>query len=130
MNSKGFERNIHGELKREIRAKGFPYLTQMNFGRDAKEMGVIQEGLEGNATDLSTLNKTLKNSSKHLQAILYECNNLFINCPQFDLATTCFTHWLKIFKKFIFLASPKTWFVTVHPPYKNLIPEIKVLLSR
>ena len=81
MNSKGFERNIHRELKREIKAKGFPYLTQMNFGRDAKEMGVIQEGLEGNATDLSTLNKTLKNSSKHLQAILYECYNLFINCP-------------------------------------------------
>jgi len=47
MNSKGFERNIHGELKRKIKAKGFPYLTQMNFGRDAKEMGVIQEGLEG-----------------------------------------------------------------------------------
>ena len=84
MNSKGFERNIHRELKREIKAKGFPYLTQMNFGRDAKEMGVIQEGLEGNAIDLCTLNKTLnqlKNSSKHLQAILYECNNLFINCP-------------------------------------------------
>ena len=96
-------------------------------------MGVIQEGLEGNATDLCTLNKTLnqlKNSSKHLQAILYECNNLFINSPQFDLATTCFTHWLKNFKKFIFLASPKTQFVTVHPPYKNLIPEIKVLLGR
>ena len=34
------------------------------------------------------------------------------------------------FKKFVFLASPKTQVVTVHPPYRNLVLEIKVLLGR
>ena len=33
-------------------------------------------------------------------------------------------------KKFVFLASPKTRVVTVHPPYRNLGPKIKVLLGR
>ena len=37
-----------------------------------------------------TLNQQ-KNSDKLLQVILYACNNLFINCSQYDLASTCFT---------------------------------------
>ena len=81
------------------------------------------------ALQQKTLNQQ-KNSDKLLQVILYACNNLFINCSLFDLASTCFTYCRKIFKKFVFLASPKTRFVTVHPPYKNLVPEIKVLLGR
>ena len=76
-----------------------------------------------------TLNQ-IRNSGKLLQATLYACNNLFINCSLFDLASTCFTYCRKILKKFAFLASPKTRFVTVHPPYKNLVPKIKVLLGR
>jgi len=47
----------------------------------------------------------------------------------FDLAITCFTRCRKIFKKFVFLALPKTRFVTVHPPYRNLVPEISELVS-
>ena len=81
------------------------------------------------ALQLKTLNQQ-KISGKLLQVILYAYNNLFINCSLFDLASTCFTHCRKNFKKFVFLASPKTRFVTVHPPYKNLVPEIKVLLGR
>ena len=63
------------------------------------------------ALQLKTLNQQ-KISDKLLQVILYACNNLFINCSLFDLASTCFTYCRKNFKKFIFLASPKTRFVT------------------
>ena len=59
-----------------------------------------------------TLNQ-LRNPNKLLQATLYVCNNLFINCSLFDLASTFFTHYRKFFKKFVFLASPKTRFVTL-----------------
>ena len=58
-----------------------------------------------------TLNQ-IRNSSKLLQATLYVCNNLFINCSLFDLASTYFTHCRNFFKKFVFLASPKTRVVT------------------
>ena len=47
MNSKGFERNIHEELKREIKAKGFPYLTQMNFWEGCKRDGSNSRRLGG-----------------------------------------------------------------------------------
>ena len=47
VNSKGFERNIHGELKREIKAKGFPYLTQMNFWEGCKRDGSNSRRLGG-----------------------------------------------------------------------------------
>ena len=47
----------------------------------------------------------------------------------FDLTFTCFTYCRKFFKKFVFLASPKTRVVTVHPPYKNLVLEISELVS-
>ena len=62
-------------------------------------------------SNTKTLNQ-VRNSGKLLQATLYACNNLFINCSLFDLASTCFTHCRKIFKKFVFLASPKTRVVT------------------
>ena len=73
-----------------------------------------------------TLNQ-IRNSGKLLQASLYVCNNLFINCSLFVLAST---YCRKNFKKFVFLTSPKTRVITVHPPYRNLIPKIKVLLGQ
>ena len=88
-----------------------------------------KDSLRTCALQHKTLNQ-IRNSGKLLQATLYVCNNLFINCSLFDLASTCFTHCRKKFKKFVFLASPKTRVVTVHPPYKNLVPEIKVLPGR
>ena len=76
-----------------------------------------------------TLNQ-LRNSGKLLQVILYACNNLFINCSQFDLASTCFTYCRKNFKQFTFLVFPEKFrFVTVHPPYKNLVLEMSKLVS-
>ena len=54
----------------------------------------------------------LENSGNHLQTIYMYATS----CEQvglvFDLAITCFTHCRKNFKKFVFLASPKTWVVT------------------
>ena len=87
-----------------------------------------KDSLRTCALQHKTLNQ-IRNSGKLLQASLYVCNNLFINCSLFDLASTCFTYCRKNFKKFVLLASPKTRFVTVHPPYRNLILEIKVLLG-
>ena len=107
------------------------------FGRDSEEgreeLGrgarMDKRVVTDCALQLKNLNR-LKNTGKPLRAFLHDSNNLFINCSWFVLATTCFTHCRKIFKKFVFFASPKTRVVTVHPPYKNLVPEIKVLLGR
>jgi len=70
-----------------------------------------KDSLRTCALQHKTLNQ-IRNSGKLLQATLYVCNNLFINCSLFDLASTCFTHCRKNFKKFVFLASPKTRVVT------------------
>ena len=57
-----------------------------------------KDSLRTCALQHKTLNQQ-KNSGKLLQLILYACNNLFINCSLFDLASTCFTYCRKIFKK-------------------------------
>ena len=118
----------------EIRSRGSKLKRWIEREREIE--GLMRDSRRSQKDSLRTCalqHKTLnqiRNSGKLLQASLYVCNNLFINCSLFDLASTCFTYCRKNFKKFVFLASPKTWFVTVHPPYKNLVPEIKVLLGR
>ena len=93
--------------------------------------------LRGVAMDCALRHETqnqMKNSGKLLQATLYVCNNLFINCSLFDLASTCSTYCRKIFKKFVFLASPKTRVVTnflpSHRPFLHARAKRGRLLAR
>ena len=84
---------------------------------------------------LSNENEAQTQDNSKTSAITYKPSTCMQRLCQrvglvFDLAITCFTRCKKNFKKFVFLASPKTRVVIVHPPYRNLVLEIKVLLGR
>ena len=93
---------------------------QKEFKRDSK--GIKKDF----AMDLctSTLNKTLnpkptQEQDTHLQSSLYECNDLLARSLRFDLATTCFIHCRKIFKKLVFLDARKPRLLHGAGPYKQ-----------
>jgi hypothetical protein len=57
-----------------------------------------KDSLRTCALQHKTLNQ-IRNYGKLLQASLYVCNNLFINCSLFDLSSTCFTYCRNNLKK-------------------------------